>query len=422
MTLRPDSVQALDFPSPDQRLAGGPEIAVELQDGIRKVGEVLVTRRAISVCMVLALLAVSALGQSGEDTPLFYSVFAAKMAVRLDASTLKVKDPIELRLETDICEANDCESHPKLVPKGAKLFGFVTSVSSGEASESQLSVIVTEARWKGRSQNLNAFVSAALKWQVGPGSAKTIERSPPERVYVPGPTANSGRWSTRAGSGSVVTTAGQRSLEVVALPDIEVRPDPVFESVFVSTRRGRHVVLKKGTILQFQHLGLKQQYLKQQSPKQAYLDLDQSVIRLQYPAGWEVSSNGPLAVRILPPEGTATGEVTYGVIINAYQPPQAQTLEQYTAEVLQSLAQLRPQMHRVGEISPLTLDGGPAHAVQLEGPSPLSAADDQIKERNLLVVTQHPDGKVIWLLFIAPESHFTRMEPVFEHMLNSARF
>jgi hypothetical protein len=42
-------------------------------------------------------------------------------------------------------------------------------------------------------------------------------------------------------------------------------------------------------------------------------------------------------------------------------------------------------------------------------------------ERDVLVTTQRGDGAVIWMLFIAPEAHFSALKPTFQQMINSLR-
>ena len=44
------------------------------------------------------------------------------------------------------------------------------------------------------------------------------------------------------------------------------------------------------------------------------------------------------------------------------------------------------------------------------------------KERDRLVTIPRPDGSVIFMVFIAPESEFERLSPTFERMLKSLQF
>ena len=62
-------------------------------------------------------------------------------------------------------------------------------------------------------------------------------------------------------------------------------------------------------------------------------------------------------------------------------------------------------------------------SVTMQSTSPFSDAKGQAqKERDWLVTIPRPDGSVIFVVFVAPESEFERLTPTFERMLKSVQF
>jgi hypothetical protein len=77
----------------------------------------------------------------------------------------------------------------------------------------------------------------------------------------------------------------------------------------------------------------------------------------------------------------------------------------------------------VGDAKPVTIGGIQGRAVALQSTSPFPAAGGQPqKERDLLVVVPQRDGSVIFMVFVAPQSDFSRFQPTYEAMLKSVRF
>jgi hypothetical protein len=59
----------------------------------------------------------------------------------------------------------------------------------------------------------------------------------------------------------------------------------------------------------------------------------------------------------------------------------------------------------------------------LRSASPFPDANGQARpERDWLVTVPLQDGSLIFMIFIAPESDFSRLQPTFDAMLKSAQF
>ena len=56
-----------------------------------------------------------------------------------------------------------------------------------------------------------------------------------------------------------------------------------------------------------------------------------------------------------------------------------------------------------------------------ESPFPTSSGQPQ-KEPDWLVTVPQRNGSVIFMVFIAPEAHFSRLQPTYDAMLKSIQF
>ena len=140
-----------------------------------------------------------------------------------------------------------------------------------------------------------------------------------------------------------------------------------------------------------------------------------------YPSTWRQSySNDSDKVQIAPKGGairSASGEstVTIGVIVGMTglekQPlPDKDTL-------LEIIKASRPGLRATGKPETMTIDSRPLELVTLNGPSPIPG-----EKETVWVVSTNLTDRVFYLLLIAPEDKFFRMEPEFNAILASIRF
>jgi hypothetical protein len=107
------------------------------------------------------------------------------------------------------------------------------------------------------------------------------------------------------------------------------------------------------------------------------------------------------------------------VLIGGYA-GRGEGLEQATQQIVAALERNNPGMRPSGNAGAVNLNGAPAIRLDLAGQSPVSDSNGTpLPERDVLVTTQRSDGSVIWMLFIAPESEFNAMSPVFQQMISS---
>ena len=128
------------------------------------------------------------------------------------------------------------------------------------------------------------------------------------------------------------------------------------------------------------------------------------------------------AVTIAPASGVSQNAVAYGVMINTYQPEDANvSLDQATHDLLASLRQSNPDLREIGHDESIRVNGVAGKSVNLIGSSPVQENGRSARERDWLVTLNRRDGSLLYLVFIAPDSEFSSLRPTFEQMLNSLR-
>lgn len=133
------------------------------------------------------------------------------------------------------------------------------------------------------------------------------------------------------------------------------------------------------------------------------------------PQNWQPSPSQSGGVTLAHPAGVSGGNIAYGTIVERAQA--SGSLQEATAALTKSILQGNPQMRQLGEGEDFRLNGTAARSVVLQGPSPIANET----ERDWLVTLQRSDGSLAYVIFIAPESDFNKLQPTFEKMLRSWR-
>ena len=161
-------------------------------------------------------------------------------------------------------------------------------------------------------------------------------------------------------------------------------------------------------------------------PSQGMRTANLGPLSIEYPDNWELMAPkkpGQFVV-IAPRAGIAADGVGYGVLLNGVEPPDGQrmTIDDITGQLVKDLEQ-NGALHQVGAAQPIAVAGVEGRSATLQCISPFPAANGQSqKERDWLVTIPQPDGSVIFMIFVAPQSQFDRFQPTYEAMLKSARF
>ncbi|HKW62508.1 MAG TPA: M48 family metallopeptidase [Candidatus Acidoferrum sp.] len=161
-------------------------------------------------------------------------------------------------------------------------------------------------------------------------------------------------------------------------------------------------------------------------PGQRMRTADLGALKIEYPENWQVimPKQRGQAVTIAPEAGITANGVGYGVILSGVAPPNGQrmSIDDVTRQLVQDMER-NEALQPVGKALPITVGGIQGRSVALQSISPFSAANGQSQaERDWLVTVPQPDGTVIFMVFVAPQSQFDRFQPTFEAMLKSLRF
>jgi Zn-dependent protease with chaperone function len=144
---------------------------------------------------------------------------------------------------------------------------------------------------------------------------------------------------------------------------------------------------------------------------------------VSYPDNWRVFGDQNSSVTIAPQSGVSQSAVAYGVMINTFQPEDANaSLDQATHELLASLRQSNPDLREIGHDEDIRVNGIAGKSVDLVGTSPLQDQGGRPgRERDWLVAVKRRDGSLVYLVSIAPDKDFESLRPTFERMLKSLR-
>jgi hypothetical protein len=142
---------------------------------------------------------------------------------------------------------------------------------------------------------------------------------------------------------------------------------------------------------------------------------------ISYPENWQVYGDQNSAVTIAPQSGVSQNAVAYGVMINTYQPEDANvSLDQATHDLLASLRQSNPDLREIGHDEDIRVNGVAGRSVDLIGTSPLrDQSGHPSRERDWLVAVMRRDGSLLYIVSIAPDKDFESLRPTFEQMLKS---
>jgi len=160
-------------------------------------------------------------------------------------------------------------------------------------------------------------------------------------------------------------------------------------------------------------------------PSAKFLLADLGPLKMSRPENWEViapQQKGQYLI-IAPRAGVVSNGVGYGVMINGVSPKdQKMTIDQVTDEIVSALQSNSGDLKAVGKAGDVQIAGVRGRTVDMQSTSPFPDAKGQSqRERDRLVTVPRPDGSVIFMVFVAPESEFDRLDPTFQKMLQSVQ-
>jgi hypothetical protein len=160
-------------------------------------------------------------------------------------------------------------------------------------------------------------------------------------------------------------------------------------------------------------------------PNSNFQLIDLGPMKIARPTNWEIipPKQKGHALTIAPREGITQTGVGYGVVINDVSVNNKQaTIDQVTEAIVRSIEGTSGDTRAVGDAADITIAGARGRTVHLQSTSDFPDANGQAqKERDQLVTIPRPDGTVIYLIFVAPESDFQSLNPTFQKMLQSVQ-
>jgi hypothetical protein len=143
---------------------------------------------------------------------------------------------------------------------------------------------------------------------------------------------------------------------------------------------------------------------------------------LAYPEAWQAfGDNNSSMVTLAPREGVVQGrggqtQIGYGAIVSYFFPERGRNLRQATEELIHHLHASNPNLQASGRSRRVRVDGHEGMVTMLSSGSPYGGG-----EVDALLTVSRPEG-LFYMVFIAPENEFNRLQSVFDQMIRSIRF
>jgi beta-barrel assembly-enhancing protease len=141
---------------------------------------------------------------------------------------------------------------------------------------------------------------------------------------------------------------------------------------------------------------------------------------IEYPENWDalVADDSNM---IFAPKGAygETGEgmlCTHGVFIGAVA-PEASDLEAANMAFVNQQLKLNPDFRMVRRPQGIYLSNLPAFATVVAGPSPVTG----VRELDIIYTTATRDGRLFYLITMAPQDEIDKYNPTFDHIVGSIR-
>jgi hypothetical protein len=159
-------------------------------------------------------------------------------------------------------------------------------------------------------------------------------------------------------------------------------------------------------------------------PSSRMVSQDLGPIRISRPENWQVIAPAQKGgdVMIAPSAGVTDNGIGYGVAINGMSSQdQRMNLDQFTSELVTQWQRSRG-MHPLNDQQTIRVGNVEGRSVTMESTSPFLNGEQPQKERDWLVTLPQSDGSVLYMVFVAPQSEFSKFRPTFENMLASVQF
>jgi len=166
--------------------------------------------------------------------------------------------------------------------------------------------------------------------------------------------------------------------------------------------------------------------LESVQPSQKMTTANLGPMRISRPDNWPVTlpeQQGQF-VTIAHQAGVTNRGVGYGVLLNGAPGPQGQrvSIDDMTVQLIKQIQQSN-ELEQLGDPQPLTVGGVEGRSTFLRSPSPFPDSNGQTQpERDWLVTVPMRDGSMVFMIFVAPQADFDRLQPTYQAMVKSVQF
>jgi hypothetical protein len=166
--------------------------------------------------------------------------------------------------------------------------------------------------------------------------------------------------------------------------------------------------------------------LESVQPSQNMTTANLGPMKISRPDNWPVTlpeQQGQF-VTIAHQAGVTNRGVGYGVLLNGAPGPQGQrvSIDDMTVQLIKQIQQSN-ELEQLGDPQPLTVGGVEGRSTFLRSPSPFPDSNGQTQpERDWLVTVPMRDGSMIFMIFVAPQADFDRLQPTYQAMVKSVQF
>lgn len=164
---------------------------------------------------------------------------------------------------------------------------------------------------------------------------------------------------------------------------------------------------------------------QQVRPSSNMLEWRKGAFSISYPENWEPTEDGQSGLTFAPRAGAASGAIAYGVIVGSAQDQSNsgnRSLDQATEDLIRNLQHSNPDLRESGNPQAVQIGGQQGRSAVLNGRSPVQQNGQAVAEKDWLVTVADPQGGLIYILCIAPESDFSQLRSTYQRMLDSFQF
>ena len=160
---------------------------------------------------------------------------------------------------------------------------------------------------------------------------------------------------------------------------------------------------------------------QQVAPSGSWQTYNQNGFTFQYPSNWQVTGDQQ-GLTVAPQAGVSNGSIAYGVGISSFTPQGANSFDQAVQQLVSGMQQQNAGMQVSGNPQAIRVNGMDARSVEMTSQSPIQRSGRSLPERDWLVAIQSPNAEVFYMVFVAPQQDFGKLQNTFEHMLKTFHF